>query len=190
MYLLNRNGIYYYQRVTMCNGRRQTFRKSLKTRDKAQAQLLALQIHFNHSSPDVQQAVCISDAACRDVMSKPVGFEAEASTTQHPPLNGHVHIPACTGSPSGVESPVVPSEHTSPDQEEKLSGHVESYIAESNCHGLPKRPRTSKTTSTPLLKTLVISVCLSTARPMRSSSKLGCWVLASLRPQSISTFKN
>ncbi|WP_429180914.1 hypothetical protein [Aeromonas salmonicida] len=81
MFLLNRNGIYYYQRVTMCNGRRQTFRKSLKTRDKAKAQLLALQIHFNHSSPDVQQAVCISDAACRDVMSKPVGFEAEASTT-------------------------------------------------------------------------------------------------------------
>ena len=81
MYLLNRNGIYYYQRVTMCNGRRQTLRKSLKTRDRAKAQLLALQIHFNHSSP-VQQAACISDAACRDVMSKPVGFEAEASTTQ------------------------------------------------------------------------------------------------------------
>lgn len=111
----------------MCNGRRQTFRKSLKTRDKAQAQLLALQIHFNHSSPDVQQAVCISDAAaCRDVMSKPVGFEAEASTTQHPPLNGHVHIPTSTSSeavcPSGVESPAVPSEHNQiqPDQEDKL----------------------------------------------------------------------
>ncbi|WP_240037906.1 site-specific integrase [Aeromonas sobria] len=141
MYLLNRNGIYYYQRVTMCNGRRQTFRKSLKTRDKAQAQLLALQIHFNHSSPDVQQAVCISDAACRDVMSKPVGFEAEASTTQHPPLNGHVHIPACTGSPSGVESPVVPSEHTSPDQEEKLSGHVKSYIAEKQLSWAPKETK-------------------------------------------------
>ncbi|MCR3968900.1 site-specific integrase [Aeromonas veronii] len=147
MYLLNRNGIYYYQRVTMCNGRRQTFRKSLKTRDKAQAQLLALQIHFNHSSPDVQQAVCISDAACRDVMSKPVGFEAEASTTQHPPLNGHVHIPTSTSSeavcPSGVESPAVPSEHNqnAPDQEDKLSGHVESYIAEKQLSWAPKETK-------------------------------------------------
>lgn len=149
MYLLNRNGIYYYQRVTMCNGRRQTLRKSLKTRDKAKAQLLALQIHFNHSSPDVQQAVCISDAACRDVMSKPVGFEAEASTTQHPPLNGHVHIPACTSSeavcPSGVESPctAVPSENNqnSPDQEEKLSGYVESYIAEKQLSWAPKETK-------------------------------------------------
>ena len=147
MYLLNRNGIYYYQRVTMCNGRRQTFRKSLKTRDKAQAQLLALQIHFNHSSPDVQQAVCISDAACRDVMSKPVGFEAEASTTQHPPLNGHVHIPTSTSSeavcPSGVESPAVPSEHNQiqPDQEDKLSGHVESYIAEKQLSWAPKETK-------------------------------------------------
>ncbi|WP_429115416.1 tyrosine-type recombinase/integrase [Aeromonas veronii] len=136
MYLLNRNGIYYYQRVTMCNGRRQTFRKSLKTRDKAQAQLLALQIHFNHSSPDVQQAVCISDAACRDVMSKPVGFEAEASTTQHPPLNGHVHIPA-------LEPPAVPSEHNQiqPDQEDKLSSHVESYIAEKQLSWAPKETK-------------------------------------------------
>ena len=141
MYLLIRNGIYYYQRVTMCNGRCQTFRKSLKTRDRAKAQLLALQIHFNHSSP-VQQAACISDAACRDVMSKPVGFEAEASTTQHPPLNGHVHIPACTGSPSGVESPAVPSEHNQiqPDQEEKFSGHVESYIAEKQLSWALNRP--------------------------------------------------
>ncbi|HEH9430513.1 TPA: hypothetical protein SIA29_001326 [Aeromonas sobria] len=140
MYLLNRNGIYYYQRVTMCNGRRQTFSKSLKTRDKAQARLLALQIHFNHSSPDVQQAVYISDAACRDVMSKPVGFEAEASTAQHPPLSGHVHIPACTGSPSGVESPAVPSEHNQIqlDQEDRLSGHVESYIAEKQLSWTPK----------------------------------------------------
>ena len=147
MYLLNRNGIYYYQRVTMCNGRRQTFRKSLKTRDKAQAQLLALQIHFNHSSPDVQQAVCISDAACRDVMSKPVGFEAEASTTQHPPLNGHVHIPTSTSSeavcPSGVESPAVPSEHNQiqPDQEDKLSGLVESYIVEKQLSWAPKETK-------------------------------------------------
>ncbi len=145
MYLLNRNGIYYYQRVTMCNGRRQTLRKSLKTRDKAQAQLLALQIHFNHSSPDVQQAVCISDAACRDVVSKPVGFEAEASTTQHPPLNGHVHIPTSTSSeavcPSGVEPPAVPSENTSPDQEDKLSGHVESYIVEKQLSWAPKETK-------------------------------------------------
>lgn len=136
MYLLNRSGWWYYQKVTTCKGRRQTFRKSLKTRDKAQAQLLALQIHFNHSSPDVQQAVCISDAACRDVMSKPVGFEAEASTTQHPPLNGHVHIPA-------LESPAVPSEHNqnAPDQEDKLSGHVESYIAEKQLSWAPKETK-------------------------------------------------
>ena len=116
MYLLNRNGIYYYQRVTMCNGRRQTFRKSLKTRDKAQAQLLALQIHFNHSSPDVQQAVCISDAACRDVMSKPVGFEAEASTTQHPPL----YLPKTHHQTKKKSFPVT-SSHT---------------LLKSNCHGL------------------------------------------------------
>lgn len=96
----------------MCNGRRQTFRKSLKTRDKAQAQLLALQIHFNHSSPDVQQAVCISDAACRDVMSKPVGFEAEASTTQDPPLNGHVHILLAPAAPLGSSPPLyLPNTH-------------------------------------------------------------------------------
>lgn len=147
MYLLNRNGVYYYQKVTTCNGRRHTIRKSLKTRDRAHAQLLALQIHFNHSSPDVQQAVCISDAACRDVVSKPVGFEAEASTTQHPPLNGHVHIPTSTNSeavcPSGVESPAVPSEHNqnSPDQEEKLSGYVDSYIAEKQLSWAPKETK-------------------------------------------------
>lgn len=74
-------------------------------------------------------------------MSKPVGFEAEASTTQDPPLNGHVHIPACTGSSSGVESPVVPSEHTSPDQEDNLSGHVESYIAEKQLSWAPKETK-------------------------------------------------
>ena len=151
MYLLNRNGVYYYQRVTMCNGRRQTIRKSLKTRDKAQAQLLALQIHFNQSSPDVQQAVCISDAACRDVMSKPVGFEAEASTTQHPPLNGHVHIPTSTSSeavcPSGVESPAIPSEHNQNELDQgsasvdMLSQYVEAYIAEKQLSWAPKETK-------------------------------------------------
>ncbi|WP_421291411.1 hypothetical protein [Aeromonas taiwanensis] len=152
MYLLNRAGIYYYQRVTMCNGRRQTIRKSLKTRDRAHAQLLALQIHFNHSSLDVQQAPSISDAACRDVMSKPVGFEAQASTTQHPPLNGHVHIP----SPIGAESPI-PSEHNQiqldqeaqeqpakpaaskdPQQSRKLSDWSKAYIAEKQLSWAPK----------------------------------------------------
>ncbi|CAJ1839478.1 tyrosine-type recombinase/integrase [Aeromonas veronii] len=163
MYLLNRSGWWYYQKVTTCKGRRQTFRKSLKTRDKAQAQLLALQIHFNHSSPDVQQAVCISDAACRDVMSKPVGFEAEASTTQHPPLNGHVHIPTSTSSeavcPSGVESPI-PSEHNQiqldqeaqeqpakpaaskdPQQSRKLSDWSKAYIVEKQLSWAPKETK-------------------------------------------------
>ncbi len=197
MYLLNRNGIYYYQRVTMCNGRRQTFRKSLKTRDRAHAQLLALQIHFNHSSPDVQQAVCISDAACRDVMSKPVGFEAEASTTQHPPAkrarsHPYKHQQRSCMPLWGRVPPLYLPNTIKFNQTKKTSFPVMSShtLLKSNCHGHLKRPRTNKTTSTPLLNTLEISVCLSTQRPMLSRSKLGCWVLVSHQQQSINTFKN
>ncbi|MBL0604515.1 hypothetical protein JD542_22100 [Aeromonas dhakensis] len=115
MYLLNRNGIYYYQRVTMCNGRRQTFRKSLKTRDRAQAQLLALQIHFDTGLDTSEHNSTVSPEA-RSVapdIATPVA---------------HGHIPTSTSSeavcPSGVESPAVPSEQNQiqPDQEDKLSG--------------------------------------------------------------------
>ncbi|BED99189.1 site-specific integrase [Aeromonas dhakensis] len=134
MYLLNRNGIYYYQRVTMCNGRRQTFRKSLKTRDRAQAQLLALQIHFDTGLDTSEHNSTVSPEA-RSVapdIATPVA---------------HGHIPTSTSSeavcPSGVESPAVPSEQNQiqPDQEDKLSGHVESYIAEKQLSWAPKETK-------------------------------------------------
>ena len=114
MYLLNRNGIYYYQRVTMCNGRRLTVRKSLKTRDRAHAQLLALQIHFD-IGPETSEH------------NSTVSLKARSVAPDIATSVAHGHIPTSTNSeavcPSRVESPAVPSEHNqnAPDQEEKLS---------------------------------------------------------------------
>lgn len=125
MYLLNRNGIYYYQRVTMCNGRRHTFRISLKTRDKAYAQLLALQIHFD-IGPDTREHNSTLSLEARSVAPDVATVEPVA----------HGHIPSITNSeavsPSGVESPALaaPSDHTPLDQEHKLSALIESYLAE------------------------------------------------------------
>ena len=93
MYLLNRNGIYYYQRVTMCNGRRQTLRKSLKTRDKAKAQLLALQIHFDTGLDTSEH-------------NSTVSLEARSVAPDIATPVAHGHIP----SPVGAEPPT-PSEH-------------------------------------------------------------------------------
>ena len=134
MYLLNRNGVYYYQRVTMCNGRRQTIRKSLKTRDKAKAQLLALQIHFDTGLDTREHNSSVSPEA------RSVALDIATPVA-------HGHIPTSTSSeavcPSGVESPTVPSEHNQNalDQEEKLSGHVESYIAEKQLSWAPKETK-------------------------------------------------
>ncbi|USV55845.1 site-specific integrase [Aeromonas encheleia] len=137
MYLLNRNGIYYYQRVTMCNGRRQTLRKSLKTRDRAKAQLLALQIHFDTGLDTREHNSTVSPEA-RSVapdIATPVA---------------HGHIPTCTSSeavcPSGVESPI-PSEHNQTQHDQgstsvdMLSQYVESYIAEKQLSWAPKETK-------------------------------------------------
>lgn len=147
MYLLNRNGVYYYQRVTMCNGRRQTIRKSLKTRDKAKAQLLALQIHFDTGLDTSEHNSTVSPVA-RSVapdIATPVA---------------HGHIPTSTSSeavcPSGVESPI-PSEHNQiqldqeaqeqpakpaafkdPQQSRKLSDWSKAYIVEKQLSWAPK----------------------------------------------------
>lgn len=137
MYLLNRNGIYYYQRVTICNGRRQTLRKSLKTRDRAKAQLLALQIHFDTGLDTSEHNSTVSPEA-RSVapdIATPVA---------------HGHIPTCTSSeavcPSGVESPI-PSEHNQTQHDQgstsvdMLSQYVESYIAEKQLSWAPKETK-------------------------------------------------
>ena len=137
MYLLNRNGIYYYQRVTMCNGRRQTLRKSLKTRDRAKAQLLALQIHFDTGLDTREHNSTVSPEA-RSVapdIATPVA---------------HGHIPTCTSSeavcPSGVESPI-PSEHNQTQHDQgstsvdMLSQYVEAYIAEKQLSWAPKETK-------------------------------------------------
>jgi hypothetical protein len=55
----------------------------------------------------------------------------------------HPHRPHEWYCPSGVESPAVPSEHNqnAPDQEDKLSGLVESYIVEKQLSWAPKETK-------------------------------------------------
>lgn len=120
MYLLNRDGIYYYQRVLVVDGCRKHIRRSLRTRDPKLAQLLALQLY--HS--EIAQPARL-DAA----------FDAAIYPATSPRSECHTH----TSADASCSHPVNPQTlHKKPNANDTISKLVNTYIDHNKTNWSPK----------------------------------------------------
>lgn len=132
-----RNGIFYYRRVSTCNGKRVTKRVSLRTRDYLRAQKIALDLYF----ADQSDSPIVVD---RNPTQKPTS-EHTVTTTVHEPYFESEAIQAAEVLPSPTESKIEPINDDSVAVGSlKLSAAVAMYVQEAKTNWSERETKTQQ----------------------------------------------